>query len=121
MHTKLVRLLTSSLHATPIINCCRGSKDFIEKLRAKSKACTSKWDGKYSEGAFLFTLLNTPLKNNLLCQLKGQTNSKWFFQANVSSKKKSEQIRLYYCDTSGRLVFVRFLEEIDDSKKTFRN
>ena len=39
------------------------------------------------------------------------------FQADVSSKKTNEQIRLYYCDTSGRLVFVRFLEEIEDTKK----
>ena len=41
VHTKLVRLLTSSLHATPIINSSRGSKDFIENLRAKRKACIS--------------------------------------------------------------------------------
>ena len=40
------------------------------------------------------------------------------FQADVS--KMNEQIRLYY-DTSGRLVFVRFLGEIEDTKKTFRN
>ena len=33
----------------------------------------------------------------------------------------SERIRLYYYDTSGRLVFVRFLEEIEDSKNTFWN
>ena len=31
-----------------------------------------------------------------------------------SSKKTNERIRLYYYDTSGRLVFVRFLEEIED-------
>ena len=29
-------------------------------------------------------------------------------------------INLYY-DTSGRLVFVHFLEEFEDSKTTFRN
>ena len=44
---------------------------------------------------------------NLL--FKGQTKSKWFFHADVSSKK-----RLYYYDTSGRLVFVCFLEQIED-------
>ena len=33
----------------------------------------------------------------------------------------NEQILLYYYETSGRLVFVRFLEEIEDTKKTFRN
>ena len=36
-------------------------------------------------------------------------------------QKMNEQIRFYYNDTSGRLVFVRFLEEIDDPKKPFRN
>ena len=36
-------------------------------------------------------------------------------------QKMNEQIQLYYYDTSGRLVFVRFLEEIDDPKKPFRN
>ena len=39
----------------------------------------------------------------------------WIFQ------KINKWIRLYYYDTSGRLVFVRFLEEIEDTKKTFRN
>ena len=53
--------------------------------------------------------------------VKGQTNSKLFFQANVSSKKTNKRIRLYYFGTSGRLVFVWFLEEIEDTKKTFRN
>ena len=33
-------------------------------------------------------------------------------------QKTNERIRLYYYDTSGRLVFVRFLEEIDDYQKT---
>ena len=36
-------------------------------------------------------------------------------------QKMNEWIRLYYFDTSGRLVFVHFLEEIEDTKKTFRN
>ena len=31
----------------------------------------------------------------------------------------SSRRRLYYYDTSGRLSFVRFLEEIDDPKKHF--
>ena len=38
-------------------------------------------------------------------------SSRRFFQ------KTNERIRLYYYDTSGRLVFVRFLEEIEDAKK----
>ena len=36
-------------------------------------------------------------------------------------QKPNGRIRLYYCDTSGRHVFIRFLEEIEDTKKTFRN
>ena len=38
-------------------------------------------------------------------------SSRGFFQ------KTNKRIRLYYYDTSGRLVFVRFLEEIEDAKK----
>ena len=48
---------------------------------------------------------------------KGQTKSKRFFQAEVSSKKRTKEFNF----TTMRLVFVRFLEEIEDSKKTFRN
>ena len=36
-------------------------------------------------------------------------------------KKMNDRIRLYYYDTSSRLVFVHFLEEIEDTKKPFRN
>ena len=36
-------------------------------------------------------------------------------------KKTNKRIRLYYYETSGRLVFVCFLEEIEDTIKTFRN
>ena len=36
-------------------------------------------------------------------------------------QKANERILLYYYETSGRLVFVRFLEEIEDTKKIFRN
>ena len=36
-------------------------------------------------------------------------------------QKMNEGIRLYCYDTSNRLVFVRFLEEIEDTKKPFRN
>ena len=36
-------------------------------------------------------------------------------------QKTNERIQLYYYDTSSRLVFVRFLEEIEDTKKPFRN
>ena len=33
----------------------------------------------------------------------------------------NEKIRLNYYDTSGQLVFIRFLEEFEGTKKTFRN
>ena len=36
-------------------------------------------------------------------------------------QKTNKRILLYYYETSGRLDFVRFLEEIEDTKKTFRN
>ena len=36
-------------------------------------------------------------------------------------QKTNERILLYYYETSGLLVFVRFLEEIEDAKKTLRN
>ena len=36
-------------------------------------------------------------------------------------QKTNKKIRLCYYDTSGRLVFVRFLEESEDTKKTFQN
>ena len=52
--------------------------------------------------------------------LKGQKKSKPVFQADVFSKKH-ERILLYYYETSDRLVFIHFLEEIEDTKKTFRN
>jgi hypothetical protein len=48
---------------------------------------------------------------------KGQTNSKWFFQANVSSNKQMNKFKF----TTGRLDFARSLEESEDTKSTFRN
>ena len=36
-------------------------------------------------------------------------------------QKTNERILLYYYETSGRLIFVCFLEEIEDTIKTFRN
>ena len=48
---------------------------------------------------------------------KGQTNLKLFFQADVSSKKRTNKFDFTTC----RLVFVRFLEESEDTNKTFQN
>ena len=42
--------------------------------------------------------------------------SSWFFFQNTI-----KPIRLYYFNTSGQLVFVCILEEIEETKKTFRN
>ena len=55
-------------------------------------------------------------KRDLLKVIKSRND---FFQANVSSKKTNKQILLYYYETSDGLVFVRFLEEIEDTKNTF--
>ena len=52
---------------------------------------------------------------------KGQLISKGVLMSLISSKKINEGFRLYYYDTSNRLVFVRFLEESEDTKKPFRN
>ena len=73
---------------------------------------------------------NKPLKwdkfvkyvSEYLLPSKGQTKSKWFFQADVSSKTRTIKFDFTtYYETSGWCVFVRFLEEIEDTKKTFRN
>ena len=36
-------------------------------------------------------------------------------------QKTNKKYDLQYYDTSGRLVFVRFLEKIEDTKKSFQN
>ena len=46
---------------------------------------------------------------------KGQLISKGLFGILNSPKKRTKKY-----DTSGRLVFVRFLGKIEDTKKTFR-
>jgi hypothetical protein len=53
-----------------------------------------------------------------LALTKGQLNSKGLFGILNSSKKRTKKINY---DTSGRIVFVRFLEEFEGTKKTFRN
>ena len=51
---------------------------------------------------------------------KCQLISKGLFGNPQFSQKTNEKIRLYQYDTSGRLVFVRFLGEIEATKKAFR-
>ena len=48
---------------------------------------------------------------------KGQKKSKWFFQANISSKKRTYEFNF----TIMELVLVCFLEEMEDNKKKFGN
>ena len=60
-----------------------------------------------------------PGKTNFLGH-KGQLIFKWFFWVIDFLQKIYKRIRLYHYDTSGRPVFVRFLEEIEDTKKPFQ-
>ena len=57
------------------------------------------------------------LKIQKKLEIKGQLISKWFLRSSISSKKRTIEFNF----TNMRLVFVRFLEEIDDPKKPFRN
>ena len=69
--------------------------------------------------ALFFILIGLEINLALIGYIyaKGQTKSKWFFQVNVSSKKRTKEFNF----TTMRLIFVCFLEEIEDTKKTFRN
>ena len=80
---------------------------------------TFKWVVKYNT---IFNLGNHLNFSELFFHLKiflvkGQTNSKWFFQDDVSSKKQTNKFDFTTC----RLVFICFLEESEDTEKTFRN
>ena len=59
-------------------------------------------------------ILPEKVKNRLV---KGQLISKKNCQGVNSSKKRTNE----FVFTTMRRVFVRFLEEIEDTKKTFRN
>ena len=59
------------------------------------------------------------IRPNHLSAAKGQLISKGLF--GILNSSKNEKIWLNYYDTLGRLVFVRFLEEFEDNKTTFRN
>ena len=56
-----------------------------------------------------------------LSKTKGQFISKGLFGILDSSKKRRKKIELSTMIPHGRLVFVRFLEEFEDTKETFRN
>ena len=51
----------------------------------------------------------------------GQTKSKWFFQADVSSKKNQMNEFNFTTMIPQVDLFSFILEEIEDTKKTFRN
>ena len=55
------------------------------------------------------------VKNNHT-HVKGQITSKANYGILNFFQKTNEQIQFYYYDTSGWLVFVHFLEEIEDTK-----
>ena len=59
----------------------------------------------------------------LLCKLSNVLKVRYIFERVFDVfdflQKTNEGIRLYYYDTSSRLVFVRFLEETEDTKKPF--
>ena len=67
---------------------------------------------------YVFFLL---LSHYFLLDVKRSVNFKRTFWYPQLFQKTNEKIQLNYYDTSGRLVFVRFLEEFEDTKKTFRN
>ena len=52
---------------------------------------------------------------------KGQTKSKLFFQEDVSSKKWTNEINFPNMKAQVDLFSFVFLEEIEDTKKTFQN
>ena len=55
-------------------------------------------------------------KNERRIAIKGQLISKVLVGILNSSKKQTKKLDLQYDDTSGRLVFVRFLEELKTKK-----
>ena len=73
----------------------------------------------FLECSGLVTLVRKPkkLEQKMFTLPKGQLISKANCQAVNSSKKQTNE----FVFTSMRRVFVRFLEEIEDSKKAFRN
>ena len=56
---------------------------------------------------------------------KGQTKSKWYFQANISSKKQTNKFYFTTMKPQVDLFLFVFLEEIEesneDTEKIFRN
>ena len=96
----------------------------INRIKMTKKSLPTSWTGPLFYKLYqIWTLCMGCIEiwNTLYRDLpvKGQLISKWFFGVIDFLQKTNERIRLYYYDTSGRLVFVRFLEEIDDPKNHF--
>jgi hypothetical protein len=66
-------------------------------------------------------MFKIPIERPQSTNRSGNKNLKASLVSSILPKKTNKKIRLNYYDTSGRLVFVRFLEELEDTKKTFRN
>ena len=65
----------------------------------------------------LFILAKKQWTKKQIIVPKGQVILKWFLGSSISFKKRTNE----FVFTSMQIVFVRFLEEIDDLKKTFPN
>ena len=77
------------------------------------------WRGKSQNIQHRHSACTEVVTTKVTC--KGQIISKCILVSSIFSKKTNERIRLYYYETSSRLVFVRFWGEIEDTKKPFRN
>ena len=66
---------------------------------------------------FIDKLMNQQWNIVLMYVAKGWTKLKWNFQADVSSKKRTNE----FIFTTMGLVFANFFEEIEDTKKIFQN
>ena len=66
---------------------------------------------------FIDKLMNQQWNIVLMYVAKGWTKLKWNFQADVSSKKRTNE----FIFTTMQRVFICFVEEIEDSKKAFQN
>ena len=95
---------------------------------AWQKRETFKLGSSLSRNLKLYLLVNLPPVCFLITQFrqasieatKGRTNSKWFIQANNSSKKQMN--KFVFLPNSTMNEFVRsFLEEFEDTKKCFQN
>ena len=92
-------------------NLNRNSTWKLFKMKCKLFSITCGKKGTISSWLkFMFSKKATKFDKIFIVDLtlcKGQTNSKWFLQADVSSKKTNKQIRLYYLSTCFRSFFGR--------------